>query len=378
MKIIFLCGSLEPGRDGVGDYTRRLAGEMIRQGHQAGIIALNDLHLSTAFNGEQQSDGMVLPVLRLPSLWLPSERFQHAGLWIDDFNPEWLSLQFVPFSFHPRGLTFGISRSLLRLGKNRKWHIMFHELWVGMHRHAPKKEVIWGYVQRRLIFSLITKLKPTLIHTQSSLYRAQIAQLGFEAVLLPLFSNIPITANGEVFFDKPAEPGYKKQKISMVLFGGIHKGGPVEPFAREVKAYSKKTGVPVSLIILGRGGSEQQHWEEAWKKQELEVVLMGEQSPVEISTILRRASYGITTTVLWKVEKSGSVAAMVEHGLKVICVAAPWQPRNLPRLEKVPGVMEYEEGKLQSLFNSTKEAASFSKVAEVSKNLVHSFTSGNH
>lgn len=27
MTILFLCGSLEPGRDGVGDYTRRLAGD---------------------------------------------------------------------------------------------------------------------------------------------------------------------------------------------------------------------------------------------------------------------------------------------------------------------------------------------------------------
>ena len=41
MKLIFICGSLEPGRDGVGDYTRRLAGELIRQGHQIAIIALN-------------------------------------------------------------------------------------------------------------------------------------------------------------------------------------------------------------------------------------------------------------------------------------------------------------------------------------------------
>lgn len=32
MRLAFICVSLEPGRDGVGDYTRSLAAECIRQG----------------------------------------------------------------------------------------------------------------------------------------------------------------------------------------------------------------------------------------------------------------------------------------------------------------------------------------------------------
>jgi hypothetical protein len=43
LNIVFLCGSLQPGRDGVGVYTRRLAGEVIRQGHQASIISLTSI-----------------------------------------------------------------------------------------------------------------------------------------------------------------------------------------------------------------------------------------------------------------------------------------------------------------------------------------------
>ena len=42
MKLLFLCSSLEPGRDGVGDYTRRLAGECLRQGHEVRLLSLND------------------------------------------------------------------------------------------------------------------------------------------------------------------------------------------------------------------------------------------------------------------------------------------------------------------------------------------------
>ena len=53
MKIVFLCGSLEPGRDGVGDYTRMLAAEIIRKGHNAAIVALADKYSLEPFIGTQ-------------------------------------------------------------------------------------------------------------------------------------------------------------------------------------------------------------------------------------------------------------------------------------------------------------------------------------
>ena len=42
MVILFLTGCLQPGKDGVGDYTRLLARECIRQGQACCLIALDD------------------------------------------------------------------------------------------------------------------------------------------------------------------------------------------------------------------------------------------------------------------------------------------------------------------------------------------------
>jgi hypothetical protein len=42
MKILFLTGSLEPGKDGVGDYTRLLANECGERGHEVFLLGLND------------------------------------------------------------------------------------------------------------------------------------------------------------------------------------------------------------------------------------------------------------------------------------------------------------------------------------------------
>jgi len=373
MKIVFICGSLEPGRDGVGDYTRILAADLIRLGHKVSVIALNDRHISHAINGFQESGSFQIPVLRLNFELDVRQRFMKAGLWIDNFDPDWLSLQFVPFSFHPKGLPVGMGKALRKIGKNRNWHIMFHELWVGMHIGASKKEVLWGRIQRQLILLLIKKLRPYQIHTQSGLYKAQITAMGFDATLLPLFSNIPVSKNSNACLEKKGGALLKGNKISLALFGGVHKGAPVTQFAKEVKAFSQKFEIPVSLLIVGRGGNEQKHWEEIWKELNLEVVVMGELSAEEISKTLSRASYGITTTVFGKVEKSGSVAAMTEHGLKVICVAADWQPRGMPVLMKVPGVIEYKAGELDAFFQSTNETGAFCKVEETSCHLMEAF-----
>ena len=57
MRIAFVATCLEPGRDGVGDYTTLLAAECARRGHAVMRIALNDA-LATAM---EISDGMVAP-----------------------------------------------------------------------------------------------------------------------------------------------------------------------------------------------------------------------------------------------------------------------------------------------------------------------------
>lgn len=108
MRLAFICSSLEPGRDGVGDYTRRLAGELVRQGHPSIAVALNDPHISKTVFELQEIEGVSISVLRLPIVMPWSKRVIEARNWLEAFNPDWISLQFVPFGFHRRGLCFGL------------------------------------------------------------------------------------------------------------------------------------------------------------------------------------------------------------------------------------------------------------------------------
>ena len=44
MNLLFVCTSLQPGRDGVGDYSRLLASACADAGHTCALLAINDTH----------------------------------------------------------------------------------------------------------------------------------------------------------------------------------------------------------------------------------------------------------------------------------------------------------------------------------------------
>ena len=344
MKIIFFCGSMEEGRDGVGDYTRKLAGEMIRRGHKAAVIALNDQHTKIESDGVQMIEGVTLPVKRIPSTFKAADRYEIAATWVEHFNPDWLSLQFVPFAYHFRGLSFGIQSFLRKIGKGRNWQVMVHELWVGMDNKAPLKLSVWGWAQKQLIKSLLRNIKPALIHTHASLYMEWLKKMGFKPRYLPLFGNIENKISNH-------QLDHQSTIISFLVFGSIHPGAPIVQLANELKLYSDKHTIGVELKMVGRCGAEQAVWERECRKAGIQIDILGEQPAAVISSTMRNATFGISTTPPSLVEKSGAVAAMREHGLQILCVSRPWQARSIGNLKTLPGVVEYKEGVIEDFIN---------------------------
>ena len=347
MKIAFICGSIEPGKDGVGDYTRRLACGLKRLGHEVMLVAINDRHCKEKFNGVQYAEELMVPVTRVPSAMPAEEKLRRLKKALHSFNPQWLSLQFVPFAFDDKGLFFGLTDLLAKLGEGRSWHIMFHELWVGMEKESPAKHFWWGMLQKRLIMSLLRRLKPAAIHTQASLYLAQLQKMGFEAGHLPLFSNIPVLSPVITPTNSSKGEDAAVKKISFVLFAAIHQGAPAQSFARDVAAYGKSAGIKFKLILVGRCGAGQEAWTKAWTEEGMEVSVLGEQPSQRLSEIFFTASAGISTTPYALAEKSGSVAAMQEHGLPVICVSYPWTPRWIKDLCKPKDIAAYPDWNIE-------------------------------
>lgn len=312
MKLIFLCGSLEPGRDGVGDYSRRLACELIRKSHEVAIIALNDRVSASLYDGLQSSNGIEVPVLRLPASMDEKERFSHAGDYIRKFGPEWVSLQYVPFSFEKRGLPFSFGKHLKSLGSNIKWHFMFHELWVGLHGYSSFKLKMLGLMQKVIIKQMLAAINPESVTTSIGIYKKN---LGWKEVnLIPLFSNIPVAG-------MPQEETKSSDSLTAIHFGCFT--GALDDYKRQVdflSAIGEKTGKTVCLEIIGNGG----HYKE--KALDISRHAFGEENVIDrgflpeesISNHLLRADIGISRADYTLFGKSGSAMAMLEHGLPLL------------------------------------------------------------
>jgi glycosyltransferase involved in cell wall biosynthesis len=304
VKILFLAGSLEPGKDGVGDYTRTLADECDRLGHQTLLASVNDpwVNVPTA---PLKSD----PVLRLGSQVPLAERVKAVRRFVAENQPDVVSLQFVPYAFHRSGLPFAWPRMLRAMIDAVPAQIMFHEIWIGAYRHAPLKNRVIGFLQRKIVQALVKSLNCRALHTSTGVYVRLLSNQGIRARHLPLFGNVPI-----------APPENSRQARDHVLrlgmFGSIHP----EWSPHELIVQLRKLGRSIQLAHIGRIGPGESIWIDLTRQygSEIEVRRLGEQSLTGISRFFFSVDFGIATTPLSLIGKSGCVAAMLDHGLPVI------------------------------------------------------------
>lgn len=341
MKIMFICGSLEPGKDGVGDYTRRLCAELCVKNIDVSLLAFSDKHCNTQIHEDVIINEFKIPCLRVPFSLSIKERTKIAKSYVTKVNPNWVSLQFVPYAFQNKGLPFGLGNALKTVIGQRNLHLMVHELWIGMSYQSPKKEKLIGKLQKLLIGLIFKKLNPKLINTQTNLYKHHLKNMGLKASVLPLFSNIPKQSD----FSGLEIPEFKIDGTYFVIFGSIHKQAPIEKFMEELSdIYKDKT---ISFVALGRNGAALNHWKAVIEKHGFSISVLGPQSEAAISYVLSKANYGLATTPFALIEKSGSVAAMRDHGLPVICFSKPWDPIGYSKHEEVFGVVEYKPSYLK-------------------------------
>lgn len=352
MTIVFICGSLEPGKDGVGDYTRRLSAYCAKKNVNVGILALKDKFINAVKEEKQTSDNQTITCFRIPSGLVTKKASKIAKTWIDGIRPTLLSLQFVPYSFQKRGLPFGLLKQIKYLGEDTQWHIMFHELWIGMNMLSPRKEILIGYIQRKIISNLLHKIKPKFITTQVQLYKFYLEDLGFNVSLLPLFSNIPISDLNTSKTKELQINDLKKYGLRIVLFGSIHPNAKLKDLLENINSFCEKYGITNRIItFVGRSGHEKENWKISFQKYDFEIFDLGEKKPNQISEALNMANLGITTTPVLLVEKSGTVISMRNHGLPILSVGKDWIPSRAEVLELPSDVIEFNGSNFESILN---------------------------
>lgn len=306
MRIAFATSGLEPGCDGVGDHTSGLAAECAKLGHSVVRLALNDRFI------KQVECTPVL--LRLPSTMSWADRAIKAKAWMSEFAPDFISLQFVAYGFHPRGIFTDAIPALASIFGRTPMEIMFHELWIGGESGASLKHRLIGWLQRRSIHKMLRLLNVRQVHTSNPFYQSILTREGIPANLLPLFGALPLPSTSVT--QRPAETSTSQQPLTFVLFGTLHPVWPAEPLFSHLRTLK----LQIKLVHVGRVGSGADLWAQLQRQYQdaFEFQKLGELSPQDVADVFAAADFGIATTPWGIIGKSGSVAAMLESGLPVV------------------------------------------------------------
>lgn len=331
MKLLFLCASLEPGRDGVGDYTRHVATECAARNKDAAIIALNDKH-SDGSTDEKAGD---VSILRLSQNLSWRERIRKATERVRDIGPDWISWQFVPYGFHPKGLAQPALLHFARAVSGPRCHIMFHELWNDLATGEPARLRLIGWMQRRGILKFLKQLAPNLVHTSNDAYAAALARENCRARVLPLFGNMPIAVAPAVAcrtkalsflpVNETQTAGSDDAFFTAVTFGTLHPQWNPQPTAVWISKTAAGLGRRPGLLISGRAGAYAEKVKTIFLNTDVVVVETGEQDANTISMILQGADIGIASSPWALIGKSGTASAMRDHGLPVLVPRDDWR-----------------------------------------------------
>lgn len=312
MKIAFLCGSLEPGFDGVGDYVRMLASEVIVQGHQAVIVAINDTHLKKEYCGTQKARNIEVAVLRIPFSFSVRQRFTRTRKWIDSFAPDWISIQFVPYAFHSKGLPFMSRLYLKNIIRKRRVHIMFHEMWVD-EKNGGVKLMFTSILQRFLIKKMLHSLMPSVIHTHTPFYLFRLKNLGFASSKpLPLFSNI-------CFVDRNQKQAQDIFRIG--IFSQVENSKSIISFLGAIGRQVIERKMQLEVLLIGGRKSKMIDLGNTIEQLEnCRIRYTGFLTTEALSAALQRCTLGLTSVPRHLLGKSGSVTAFLAHAVPI---AAP-------------------------------------------------------
>ncbi|MCC8408167.1 glycosyltransferase [Mucilaginibacter sp. UR6-1] len=329
MKFFFICGSLQAGSDGVGDYVRRLACMLIANGHQVNAVALKDHHLAVHEDTVQQLNGIQLPVLRLPATLSSRERYRLLSKKVKSFSPDIISLQYVGFGFQKYGLPFEMLSNFRKAVAGVKLHIMLHELWCGMAVNAGFKEKVLGNLQKRFLKTLITSLKPQHIFTSISPYHDYLKQIQVEADVVPIFGNIPTNEFGD---DKEWQQFASSKHLSLLtgtaaswlvvgFFGTSYNCPGLKEMIETVNIAATQAGLKLGVLLIGH--SRVQNVADILKTIPGAVYWQTGSVPAPmINRCMQLVDAGIVTSPVDGINKSGAAIAWMERGIPVLISAS--------------------------------------------------------
>ncbi|MCK5219389.1 glycosyltransferase family 4 protein [bacterium] len=241
MKICLVTGSFPEMRCGVGDYTRCLANELIKAGHQVTVLTSDQKEVRKIGELELRPE---IRSWRSLNLW-------HILRELDRINPRIVHLQY-PSLGYGRGLAPNLLLPVLRLLRPRiKCIITLHEYaifsWLGKLRLWLPLAIAHGIIctnhhDRRKLRRMQSR----------AVRRVRVIPLG--SSVGSVFENAGLKGNSDVIFE--TRPELDRNKTWLVHFGTVM---PNKGWEIIIQAYSqlKQEGCLVGMLVVGELDDQQ-------------------------------------------------------------------------------------------------------------------------
>lgn len=325
MKILFITGCIEEGRDGIGDNTLILASYCNHLGHNSIIIGLHDSYVENFVEEEKINQGGMIKKIRFSSLSPWKDRYLKVENIVQQFKPDFISFQYCGYSYHHKGVPINIGKNIKRISGSVPIQIMFHELWAGSDLNSGWKNQLWGAIQQLHVKAMIKKLNPFLINVSTLINKSFLLHKKIDSKRISILSNIPIieTPNFQLVIDEIKNQtsidgdNFAEKYLTFGFFGTIYLSLN-EDILLPCLLKNTQTDKKIIIISAGKMGSGKAKWQEMKiKYPQIYFVELGARSADEISEFLQFIDFGITSTSPYFLNKSSSHMAMEEHGLSV-------------------------------------------------------------
>ncbi len=356
MRICMVCPSYPP-QDmtcGVGDYTRCLMEELVRQGEEVLVVT------SDHYRGKADSSIPVLPTVQSWTLgtawWLTGSR-KHPPV-------DLIHLQYTP-NLYGHSLGFKLIPLLARLlAKGPPIIVTFHTLTGG---------------------SLKTKIAALLLLTTahhsvsaneevSAMLRRHLPALAGRWTEIPIGTNIPAVPTNEVLDRRTARTrlGLPEDALLLVHFGLVYPGKGLETIITALPKVLRHQP-RARLVIVGDIRPENQEYRRTLTaladrlSVTSAVIWAGRRSPEEVSRILRVSDLFVVPYDDGASIRRGSLMAGLAHGLPVISTHSSLPSSYLRDGVNVvlvpPRDADALAAKIASLLATPEEAARLAKAA---------------
>lgn len=283
MRFLFILGPYRPGQCGISDYVRLLSDRLESMGHECKMMTINPKSGQT--------------------LEKTAESLPQCDV---------VSLQFAPYAFHPKGLPGKGLYTLAKALAGRQLQIMFHEIWIGAYPQATLRERWMGRRQRRQILCFLQTARPFVVHSTNAAALNRLSLMGVEAEYLYLFGNIP-------WAEAPALGMETNPTAHIAFFGTPYDAFPYGLLFERLDETFTAMKKPWKIRVLGhvREKAGLKKLTQEASKRGIDVEKTNTLSSEELSHQLQYADCGVTTTPYDVLGKSGTAAAMLEHGLPI-------------------------------------------------------------